>query len=129
MGINKGAWESIQVSEYVMGVLIFLPIAILSWFPFMSEFQMRLLFNRAFSGGFRFHGFLLGERKAILSRDKNCSIIFFFFFSLAKSRKILSLFILFAFFLYIYFTVLIFNHVKFIEVTTLNGVSRFLFLV
>ncbi|KAF7022482.1 hypothetical protein CFC21_035222 [Triticum aestivum] len=50
-----GPWDSIQemarMYEYTMGILIFLPIAVLSWFPFMSEFQTRLLFNQAFSRG------------------------------------------------------------------------------
>ncbi|KAK7333639.1 hypothetical protein VNO80_30416 [Phaseolus coccineus] len=41
--------ELSKAYEYVMGLIIFLPIAILSWLPFVSEFQTWLLFNRAFS--------------------------------------------------------------------------------
>eukprot|EP00268_Persea_americana_P069012 TRINITY_DN9715_c0_g1_i2.p1 TRINITY_DN9715_c0_g1~~TRINITY_DN9715_c0_g1_i2.p1 ORF type:complete len:131 (+),score=10.77 TRINITY_DN9715_c0_g1_i2:246-638(+) len=35
--------------DNVMGLIIFIPIVILSCFPFVSEFQKRLLFNQAFS--------------------------------------------------------------------------------
>jgi callose synthase len=34
-----------------MGTLLFIPIAALSWFPFISTFQTRLVFNQAFSRG------------------------------------------------------------------------------
>ncbi|RDY12777.1 Callose synthase 7, partial [Mucuna pruriens] len=37
--------------EYVMGFIIILPTAILSWFPLVSKFQTRLLFNQEYSGG------------------------------------------------------------------------------
>lgn len=37
--------------DYMMGVVIFVPVAVLAWFPFVSEFQTRLLFNQAFSRG------------------------------------------------------------------------------
>ncbi|RDX85045.1 Callose synthase 7, partial [Mucuna pruriens] len=53
----KGAkqWDSVKelsrAYEYVMGFIIFLPTAILSWFPLVSKFQTRLLFNQAYSGG------------------------------------------------------------------------------
>ncbi|CAN7096971.1 unnamed protein product [Brassica rapa subsp. narinosa] len=56
-GVLKGIgiWDSIKelgrAYEYIMGLLIFTPIAVLSWFPFVSEFQTRLLFNQAFSRG------------------------------------------------------------------------------
>ncbi|CAD6238385.1 unnamed protein product [Miscanthus lutarioriparius] len=50
---KMGPWDSIQemarMYKYTMGLLIFLPIVMLSWFPFVSEFQTRLLFNQAFS--------------------------------------------------------------------------------
>lgn len=48
--------------DYVMGLLIFMPIVILSWFPFMSEFQTRLLFNQAFSRGLQISRILAGKR-------------------------------------------------------------------
>uniref|UniRef100_A0A453K1G3 Glycosyl transferase 48 domain-containing protein n=1 Tax=Aegilops tauschii subsp. strangulata TaxID=200361 RepID=A0A453K1G3_AEGTS len=60
-----GPWDSIQemarMYEYTMGILIFLPIAVLSWFPFMSEFQTRLLFNQAFSRGLQISRILAGQ--------------------------------------------------------------------
>ncbi|MCO5597148.1 hypothetical protein L7F22_051223 [Adiantum nelumboides] len=45
-----------------MGMLIFFPIAILSWFPFVSTFQTRLLFNQAFSRGLEISIILAGKR-------------------------------------------------------------------
>ncbi|KAI5073079.1 hypothetical protein GOP47_0011092 [Adiantum capillus-veneris] len=47
-----------------MGILIFLPIAILSWFPFISTFQTRLLFNQAFSRGLEISLILAGGKKS-----------------------------------------------------------------
>ncbi|KAK9153262.1 hypothetical protein Sjap_000742 [Stephania japonica] len=62
-----GFWDSIQelarAYEYVMGIIIFLPIVILSWFPFVSEFQTRLLFNQAFSRGLQISMILSGEKE------------------------------------------------------------------
>ncbi|XP_057956025.1 callose synthase 7 isoform X2 [Malania oleifera] len=61
-----GFWDSIKELarsyEYVMGLLIFLPIVILSWFPFVSEFQTRLLFNQAFSRGLQISMILAGRK-------------------------------------------------------------------
>ncbi|KAJ0971511.1 hypothetical protein J5N97_019470 [Dioscorea zingiberensis] len=58
-------WDSIKelgrVYEYVMGMIIFTPIAVLSWFPFVSEFQTRLLFNQAFSRGLQISRILAGR--------------------------------------------------------------------
>ncbi|KAK9132483.1 hypothetical protein Scep_012011 [Stephania cephalantha] len=62
-----GFWDSIQelarAYEYVMGIIIFLPIAILSWFSFVSEFQTRLLFNQAFSRGLQISMILAGGKE------------------------------------------------------------------
>ncbi|XP_034701609.1 callose synthase 7 [Vitis riparia] len=61
-----GFWESIKelgrAYEYIMGLIIFLPIVILSWFPFVSEFQTRLLFNQAFSRGLQISMILAGRK-------------------------------------------------------------------
>ncbi|KAJ4729026.1 Callose synthase [Melia azedarach] len=61
-----GFWDSIKelarAYEYVMGLLLFMPIAILSWFPFVSEFQTRLLFNQAFSRGLQISMILAGRK-------------------------------------------------------------------
>ncbi|KAF7833505.1 callose synthase 7-like [Senna tora] len=67
-GFLKGAklWFSVKelarAYEYVMGLIIFMPTAILSWFPFVSEFQTRLLFNQAFSRGLQISMILAGKR-------------------------------------------------------------------
>ncbi|CAA0822891.1 Callose synthase 5 [Striga hermonthica] len=62
-----GMWNSIQALargyEYLMGFLIFAPVAILAWFPFVSEFQTRLLFNQAFSRGLQIQRILAGGKK------------------------------------------------------------------
>ncbi|KAF9590047.1 hypothetical protein IFM89_030359, partial [Coptis chinensis] len=66
-----GFWESIKelarAYEYVMGLLIFMPIVILSWFPFVSEFQTRLLFNQAFSRGLQISMILAGKNQRAAS--------------------------------------------------------------
>ncbi|XP_023530416.1 callose synthase 7 [Cucurbita pepo subsp. pepo] len=62
-----GFWESIKelarAYEYIMGLIIFMPTAILSWFPFVSEFQTRLLFNQAFSRGLQISMILAGKKE------------------------------------------------------------------
>lgn len=62
---KMGFWDSIKelgrAYEYVMGLLIFVPIVVLSWFPFVSEFQTRLLFNQAFSRGLQISMILAGK--------------------------------------------------------------------
>ncbi|XVF58775.1 hypothetical protein PTKIN_Ptkin07bG0093800 [Pterospermum kingtungense] len=62
-----GMWSSVKALargyEYMMGVIIFAPIAILAWFPFVSEFQTRLLFNQAFSRGLQIQRILAGSKK------------------------------------------------------------------
>ncbi|KAM7503052.1 hypothetical protein LguiB_001956 [Lonicera macranthoides] len=59
-------WDSImelgRAYECVMGLVIFMPIVILSWFPFVSEFQIRLLFNQAFSRGLQISMILAGKK-------------------------------------------------------------------
>ncbi|KAF4373230.1 hypothetical protein G4B88_007243 [Cannabis sativa] len=61
-----GLWDSIKelarAYEYIMGLIIFMPTAILSWFPFVSEFQTRLLFNQAFSRGLQISMILAGRK-------------------------------------------------------------------
>ncbi|KMZ59025.1 1,3-beta-glucan synthase [Zostera marina] len=61
-----GFWDSIKelgrAYEYVMGIVIFMPIVVLSWFPFVSEFQTRLLFNQAFSRGLQISRILAGKK-------------------------------------------------------------------
>ncbi|CAK9176440.1 unnamed protein product [Ilex paraguariensis] len=62
-----GFWDSImelaRAYECVMGLVIFMPIVILSWFPFVSEFQTRLLFNQAFSRGLQISMILAGKKE------------------------------------------------------------------
>ncbi|PQQ13143.1 callose synthase 5 [Prunus yedoensis var. nudiflora] len=62
-----GMWGSVKALargyEYVMGLVIFVPVAVLAWFPFVSEFQTRLLFNQAFSRGLQIQRILAGGKK------------------------------------------------------------------
>ena len=62
-----GLWGSVKALargyEYVMGLTIFSPVAVLAWFPFVSEFQTRLLFNQAFSRGLQISRILTGGKK------------------------------------------------------------------
>ncbi|KAL8510691.1 hypothetical protein ACS0TY_017495 [Phlomoides rotata] len=69
-----GAWDSVmelsRSYEAIMGIVIFMPVVILSWFPFMSEFQTRLLFNQAFSRGLQISKILAGKKDDDDSRQK-----------------------------------------------------------
>ncbi|XVF69743.1 hypothetical protein PTKIN_Ptkin11bG0106300 [Pterospermum kingtungense] len=60
-----GLWKSIRsiarLYDAGMGMLIFVPIAFLSWFPFISTFQTRLMFNQAFSRGLEISLILAGN--------------------------------------------------------------------
>lgn len=62
-----GMWSSVKALargyEYMMGVVIFGPVAVMAWFPFVSEFQTRLLFNQAFSRGLQISRILAGGKK------------------------------------------------------------------
>ncbi|KAK1425447.1 hypothetical protein QVD17_20799 [Tagetes erecta] len=66
-----GLWDSImemgRAYECVLGLVIFMPIVILSWFPFVSEFQTRLLFNQAFSRGLQISMILAGKKDKTMS--------------------------------------------------------------
>ncbi|KAI5562850.1 hypothetical protein POPTR_015G089300v4 [Populus trichocarpa] len=63
---SLGLWDSVRefarMYDAGMGVLIFVPIAFLSWFPFVSTFQSRLLFNQAFSRGLEISLILAGNK-------------------------------------------------------------------
>ncbi|KAF6143679.1 hypothetical protein GIB67_021689 [Kingdonia uniflora] len=62
-----GLWGSVKALargyEYMSGLVIFAPVAVLAWFPFVSEFQTRLLFNQAFSRGLQISRILAGGKK------------------------------------------------------------------
>ncbi|XP_059644650.1 callose synthase 10 isoform X2 [Cornus florida] len=68
---SLGLWESVRefarMYDAGMGVLIFAPIALLSWFPFVSTFQSRLLFNQAFSRGLEISIILAGNKANVES--------------------------------------------------------------
>ncbi|KAL9245946.1 hypothetical protein vseg_019539 [Gypsophila vaccaria] len=55
--VEMNMWSSIKALargyEFIMGFIVFTPVAALAWFPFVSDFQTRLLFNKAFSAGLR----------------------------------------------------------------------------
>ncbi|CAK8540523.1 unnamed protein product [Lathyrus sativus] len=71
---RAGFWGSVKTLargyEIVMGLLLFTPVAFLAWFPFVSEFQTRMLFNQAFSRGLQISRILGGQRKERASRNK-----------------------------------------------------------
>ncbi|GKU94176.1 hypothetical protein SLEP1_g7703 [Rubroshorea leprosula] len=60
-----GLWKSIRslarLYDAGMGMLVFIPVAFLSWFPFVSTFQTRLMFNQAFSRGLEISLILAGN--------------------------------------------------------------------
>ncbi|XP_059628840.1 callose synthase 3 [Cornus florida] len=72
--VKAGFWGSVRTLargyEIVMGLLLFTPVAFLAWFPFVSEFQTRMLFNQAFSRGLQISRILGGHRKDRSSRNK-----------------------------------------------------------
>ncbi|KAL8123352.1 hypothetical protein AgCh_011353 [Apium graveolens] len=63
---SLGLWDSVRefarMYDAGMGLIIFTPIAVLSWFPFVSTFQSRLLFNQAFSRGLEISIILAGNK-------------------------------------------------------------------
>lgn len=65
--VQAGIWGSVRTLargyEIIMGLLLFTPVAFLAWFPFVSEFQTRMLFNQAFSRGLQISRILGGQRK------------------------------------------------------------------
>ncbi|KAF7847513.1 hypothetical protein BT93_L2887 [Corymbia citriodora subsp. variegata] len=67
LAVQLGIWGSIRTLargyEIIMGFLLFAPVAFLAWFPFVSEFQTRMLFNDAFSRGLQISRILSGHRK------------------------------------------------------------------
>ncbi|XP_010475255.1 PREDICTED: callose synthase 1-like isoform X2 [Camelina sativa] len=69
-----GIWSSVRTLargyEILMGLLLFTPVAFLAWFPFVSEFQTRMLFNQAFSRGLQISRILGGQRKDRSSKNK-----------------------------------------------------------
>ncbi|KAG2327701.1 hypothetical protein Bca52824_010429 [Brassica carinata] len=68
-----GIWSSVRTLargyEILMGLLLFTPVAFLAWFPFVSEFQTRMLFNQAFSRGLQISR-ILGGQKDRSSKNK-----------------------------------------------------------
>ncbi|KAK1321381.1 Callose synthase 3 [Acorus calamus] len=75
MGDTSGLWGSVRALargyEIIMGLLLFTPIAFLAWFPFVSEFQTRMLFNQAFSRGLQIFRILGGQKKDRSSKNKD----------------------------------------------------------
>ncbi|KAJ0968111.1 hypothetical protein J5N97_025028 [Dioscorea zingiberensis] len=68
---SLGLWESVReiarMYDAGMGMIIFIPVAFLSWFPFISTFQSRLLFNQAFSRGLEISLILAGNKANVQS--------------------------------------------------------------
>ncbi|KAF3976520.1 hypothetical protein CMV_000294 [Castanea mollissima] len=71
---HSGFWGSIKALargyEIIMGLLLFTPVAFLAWFPFVSEFQTRMLFNQAFSRGLQISRILGGKKKERSANNK-----------------------------------------------------------
>nr|XP_016437592.1 PREDICTED: callose synthase 3-like [Nicotiana tabacum] len=71
---RAGFWGSVRTLargyEILMGLLLFTPVAFLAWFPFVSEFQTRMLFNQAFSRGLQISRILGGPKKDRSSSNK-----------------------------------------------------------
>ncbi|XP_077246957.1 callose synthase 3-like [Tasmannia lanceolata] len=71
---RAGFWGSVRTLargyEVIMGLLLFTPVAFLAWFPFVSEFQTRMLFNQAFSRGLQIRRILGGQKKDRSSSNK-----------------------------------------------------------
>ncbi|KAG8646373.1 callose synthase 1 isoform X1 [Manihot esculenta] len=71
---HAGFWGSVRTLargyEIIMGLLLFTPVAFLAWFPFVSEFQTRMLFNQAFSRGLQISRILGGHRKDRSSKSE-----------------------------------------------------------
>ncbi|XP_021307423.1 callose synthase 10 [Sorghum bicolor] len=59
-------WDSVReiarMYDAGMGAIIFVPIVFFSWFPFVSTFQSRFLFNQAFSRGLEISLILAGNK-------------------------------------------------------------------
>ncbi|PPD67609.1 hypothetical protein GOBAR_DD35518 [Gossypium barbadense] len=64
--LHKVLWEPIKevarAYDFMMGLLLFTPIAFLSWLPAVNEFQTRILFNQAFSRGLHISMILAGKK-------------------------------------------------------------------
>ncbi|GMJ00719.1 glucan synthase-like 7, callose synthase 7, Arabidopsis thaliana glucan synthase-like 7 [Hibiscus trionum] len=64
--LHKLLWEPMKelarAYDFMMGLVLFTPIAFLSWLPAISEFQTRILFNQAFSRGLHISMILAGKR-------------------------------------------------------------------
>ncbi|KAK6238532.1 hypothetical protein QUC31_004001 [Theobroma cacao] len=64
--LYKLIWDAVKelarAYDYIMGLLLFTPIAFLSWLPSVSEFQTRILFNQAFSRGLHISMILAGKK-------------------------------------------------------------------
>ncbi|KAL7158225.1 hypothetical protein ABFS83_02G128600 [Erythranthe nasuta] len=72
--VRAGIWGSVRALargyEFIIGMLLFIPVAFLAWFPFVSEFQTRMLFNQAFSRGLQISRILGGPKKDRSSSNK-----------------------------------------------------------
>ncbi|KAJ6809888.1 callose synthase 3-like [Iris pallida] len=62
---RAGLWGSVRALargyDFMMGVLLFTPVTFLAWFPFVPEFQTRILFNQAFSRGLEIYRIVGGK--------------------------------------------------------------------
>lgn len=93
VGFYDSIKELARAYDNVLGLIIFMPIVILSWFPFVSEFQTRLLFNQAFSRGLQISRILAGRKDNITSNWHFGFINWLFRYSTFKWRHFFFIFL------------------------------------
>ncbi|MCO5565072.1 hypothetical protein L7F22_018743 [Adiantum nelumboides] len=64
--VNSSVWTVVvtiaRLYEFAMGIVVMIPLAVLSWLPGFQEMQTRMLFNQAFSRGLHISRILSGKR-------------------------------------------------------------------
>lgn len=88
VGFYDSIKELARGYDNVMGLVIFMPIVILSWFPFVSEFQTRLLFNQAFSRGLQISRILAGRKDNTSSNWCFSSIAWVYIFAMGQHHSL-----------------------------------------
>ncbi|XP_075650184.1 callose synthase 1-like [Castanea sativa] len=73
--VRAGFWGSVRELargyESNMGLLLLTPVTLLSWLPFISDIQTRILFNQALNRGIQISHILGGHRKERSSKNKD----------------------------------------------------------
>ncbi|KAM3731408.1 hypothetical protein ACB098_12G161500 [Castanea mollissima] len=73
--VRAGFWGSVRELargyESSMGLLLLTPVTLLSWLPFVSDIQTRILFNQALNRGIQISHILGGHRKERSSKNED----------------------------------------------------------